>query len=88
MIFEDYHDNKMDEDLDIDIFTFFGNETRRRIFIGKAWLRQALNFKPVCLTDKKYKFLLIIFQYICLSLSVSSSELPSNMGNVKQRKEE
>lgn len=71
MIFENLHDDKIDKDLGVDIFTFFANETRRKVFIGKTYLRQISMFKAIKLDEKKFKFLLVIFQYVCLSLSIS-----------------
>ena len=71
MIFENQHDDKIDKDWDFDIFSFFNNETRRKVFIGKTYLRQVSLFKPIKLDEKKFKFLLIIFQYVCLSQSIN-----------------
>lgn len=71
MIFENQHDEKIDKDLDFDIFSFFSNETRRKVFIAKTYLRQVSLFKPIKLDERKFKFLLIIFQYVCLSQSIN-----------------
>ena len=39
VIFEDFHDNIMDSDLKIDIFSFFNDDVTKKVFITKAWFR-------------------------------------------------